>query len=125
MTEQSSKWHATRKARMDEMFSGRKFEIVSEETLDEPLETVLGYKAKKGYWLRSGDVKIWVGKSLLNTLADEYNAVEKPEPKRRGRPRKQPLAQAEEWAARDMPDTASPITQAGPTYVNPNADEEA
>jgi hypothetical protein len=37
--------------------------------------------------------------------------------------RKKPLDQAEEWANRDMPDDAQRITQAGPTYSNPNEDE--
>lgn len=120
----ASKWHETRKARMDELFKDKKFEIVEEATLDEPLETPLGYKTKKGFWLRSGNEKIWVGKALLSQIADEYNAVDKPEPKRRGRPRKQPLAQAESWASRDMPDDAQQVTQAGPTYTNPNASEE-
>lgn len=132
MTDQSSKWHSTRKARMDELFAGRKFRVVEEVSSDEPLETPLGYKIKKGYRLElvegkfPGEVAdIYVGKALLNQLADEYDAVEKPEPKRRGRPRKQPLEQAEDWASRDIPNDAQQITQAGPTYTNPNESQEA
>lgn len=130
MTDQASKWHSTRKARMDELFTGRKFEIVEDFKSKTSVATPLGYKVNSGYKLRAVDSKdglqeFVVGKSLLNALADEYDAVEKPEPKRRGRPRKKPLEQAEEWAGRDMPDDAQVITQAGPTYSNPNADEEA
>lgn len=132
MTDQANKWHSTRKARMDELFAGRKFRVIDEVNSDEPLETPLGYKIKKGYRLElvegsfPGEVAdIYVGKALLNQLADEYNAVEKPEPKRRGRPRKKPLEQAEEWASRDLPDNAQQITQAGPTYTNPNESQEA
>jgi hypothetical protein len=121
----ASKWHDTRKARMDELFAGKKFEVVEEVDSDTPIATPLGYKVNKGYRLRStdGTMDIVVGKSLLNTLADDYDAVEKPAPKKRGRPRKQPLEQAEEWAGREMPGDASPVTQPGPTMVNPNEDE--
>ncbi len=132
MTDLANKWHSTRKTRMDELFAGRKFRIVEEFTSDEPLETPLGYKVKKGYLLQEvegnepGEVaEFVVGKALLNQLADDYNAVEKPAPKRRGRPRKKPLEQAEEWASRDIPDDAQQITQAGPTYTNPNESETA
>lgn len=130
MVDQKSKWHETRKARMDELFAGKKFRVVEEFKSDEPVATPLGYKVKSGYRLEqvghlTRDVReIVVGKSLLNTLAEEYNAVEKPAPKKRGRPRKQPLEQAEEWAARNIPNDATPITQPGETYTNPNADEE-
>jgi hypothetical protein len=126
MVDQKSKWHETRKARLDELFTGKKFHIVGEFKSDEPVATPLGYKVKSGYRLEpteGGDTFV-VGKSLLNTLADEYNAVEKPSPKRRGRPRKQPIEQAEEWAGRDIPGDASPITQPGQPLTNPNADEE-
>jgi len=126
MTEQSGKWHETRKARMDQLFKDKKYVVVEEATLDEPQETPLGYKTKKGYWLQSGQEKVWVGKALLKQLAEEYDAVELPAPKRRGRPRKeQPLEQAEQWVSRDMPNDAQQITQAGPTFVNPNAGETA
>jgi hypothetical protein len=130
MGDQKSKWHETRKARLDELFEGKKFRVVEEFKSDEPVATPLGYKVKSGYKLReinhlTRDVReIVVGKSLLNKLADDYDAVDKPEPKRRGRPRKQPIEQAEEWAGRDIPDTAYPVTQPGETYVNPNANEE-
>lgn len=120
-----SKWHDTRKARMDELFEGKHFEIVREETLDEPEETPLGYKTKNGYWINDGEKDVWVGKALLKQIAEEYNAVRLPAAKRRGRPRKKPLEQAEDWASRDMPDDAQQITQAGPTYSNPNAEESA
>ena len=124
MTDQKSKWHETRKARMDELFKGKTFEIVKEFKSDEPVATPLGYKVKSGYELRSSDGdSVVVGKSLINTLADEYNAIEKPEAKKRGRPRKQPLEQAEQWAGRDMPNDAAPVTQPGETYINPNEDE--
>lgn len=121
-----SKWHETRKARMDELFTGKKFRVVGEVSYDEAVATPLGYKVKNGYKLEpeNGGESFVVGKSLLNTLADEYDAVEKPEPKRRGRPKKEPLEQAEQWAARDIPNDAAPITQPGETYVNPNAEEE-
>jgi len=130
MSDQNSKWHTTRKARMDELFTGRKFEIVEKFKSDTALATPLGYKVNSGYKLRAVDGKndpqeFVVGKSLLATIADEYNAVDKPEAKKRGRPRKQPLEQAEQWADRDIPNDAQQITQAGPTYSNPNANEEA
>lgn len=126
MVDQKSKWHETRKARMDELFAGKKFRVVEEVKSDEPVATPLGYKVKSGYRLEQvdGGSSFVVGKSLLNTLAEEYDAVEKPAPKKRGRPRKQPLEQAEEWAGRDIPNDAFPITQPGETYTNPNADEE-
>jgi hypothetical protein len=112
---------------MTELFEGKRYEVVEEFNSSEPVETPLGYKVNKGYKLRAldGSADIFVGKALLTQLADDYAAVEKPAPKRRGRPRKQPIEQAEEWASRDIPDDAQNITQAGPTYTNPNADEEA
>jgi hypothetical protein len=125
----TSKWHETRKAKLDELFLGKKFRIAEEVNFDEPVATPLGYKIKRGYRIVETDkltrdyVEYIVGKSLLNILADEYNAVEKPEAKKRGRPRKQPLDQAEEWAGREIPSDAQQITQPGPTMVNPNADE--
>jgi hypothetical protein len=125
MTDQKSKWHDTRKARMDKLFAGKQYDVAEEVNSDTPIETPLGYKIKKGYRLieRDGDASIYVGKSLLNTLADEYKAVEKPTSKKRGRPRKQPIEQAEEWAGRDLPENATPVTQPGETYSNPNEDE--
>lgn len=125
MTDQKSKWHQTRKARMDELFAGKTFEVVAPFDFEEPVETPLGYKVSKGYNLVStdGTMNIYVGKALMNQLAEEYNAVEKPATRKRGRPRKQPLAQAEQWAGRDMPGDAQQVTQAGPTYTNPNSQE--
>jgi hypothetical protein len=129
MTEQKAKWHETRKARMDELFKGKKFQIEEEVKFDEPVATPLGYKIKSGYRIVEIDkltrdyVEYFVGKSLVKILADEYDAIEKPAAKKRGRPRKQPLEQAEEWAGRDIQDTAWPITQPGPALDNPNEDE--
>lgn len=122
-----SKWHETRQARMDELFSGKKFVVTEEFKNQEPQETPLGYKVKNGWRLEStdGTMHIVVGKSLLNSLA-EAGAVAKPETRRRGRPcKEQPLEQAEQWASRDIPNDAQQITQAGPTYVNFNASQEA
>jgi hypothetical protein len=121
---------------MDELFSGKKFTVVEEVNLDEPRATPLGYKVKKGFRLvaTDGTADIIVGKALLQQMHENYDAVEDmPQPKKRGRPRKeevvvdttQPIEQAEEWANRDLPDDASPITQAGPTYTNPNESQEA
>src|SRR6187402_669989 len=126
MTDQASKWHATREARMHSLFEGKKFTILEEFKHEEPQETPLGYKVSSGWRLEStdGTMNIVVGKSLLNTLVDS-GAVDKPAPKKRGRPRKQPIEQAEQWANRDMPGDAQEVTQAGPTYVNPNASQEA
>jgi hypothetical protein len=126
MAEQSSKWHATRDAKLKELFDGKKFTVVEEFKNEGPLKTPLGYKIKNGWHLAAtdGSMECVVGKSLLNYLVDS-GAVEKPEAKKRGRPRKQPLEQAEEWASRDMPDDAQEVTQAGPTYVNPNSEESA
>ncbi len=125
MVDQKSKWHATREARMDELFSGRRYNIVEEKKFDSPQETPLGYKVTSGYVIEStdGEQKFVVGKSLINTLAEKYNALEKPTPKKRGRPRKEPLEQAETWANRDMPNDAYPVTQTGPTYPNPNENQ--
>jgi hypothetical protein len=125
MTDQKTKWHETRKVKMDELFAGKQYSIIEEKKFDEPQETPLGYKVKSGYIVESSDgsQRFVIGKALLNKLAEEYNAIEKPAAKKRGRPPKQPLAQAEEWAGRDMPNDASPITQAGPTMTNPNADQ--
>jgi hypothetical protein len=130
MTDQKSKWHETRKARLDELFKGKKFEIREEFKVDEPVATPLGYKIKTGYRivevgkLTRDYVEYYVGKSLLDILVEEYAAVEKPQPRRRGRPRKQPIEQAEDWASRDTPDDAQQITQPGEPLINPNADEE-
>ena len=126
MVDQKSKWQQTRKARMDELFAGKHFEIVAPFDFNTPVKSPLGYKVSKGYTLSDdgGQTVIYVGKTLLKQIADEYSAVELPEPKKRGRPRKQPLEQAEQWANRDMPDDAQQVTQPGPTYVNPNANEE-
>lgn len=130
MTDQKSKWHETRKARLDELFKGKKFVVREEFKFDEPVATPLGYTIKSGYSIVEVDkltrdhVEYFVGKSLLNILVEEYAAVEKPAPKRRGRPRKQPIEQAEEWASRDISDDAQQITQPGEPLVNPNADEE-
>ena len=123
--DQKSKWHETRKARMDSLFAGRSYRIVEEKKFDVPQETPLGYKVKSGYIIESvdGEQRFTVGKSLIDVLADKYQAIDKPEPKRRGRPRKQPIEQAEQWAGRDIPADASPITQPGPTMVNPNEDQ--
>jgi hypothetical protein len=118
----TTKWHDTRKARMDKLFSGKHYEIVEEVKSSTPLTTPLGYKINKGYLLQSGDEKIYVGKALLRQLADEYGAVSKPEPKKRGRPSKT-IARAENWAKRDIPDDAQQITQPGSTYFNPNQDQ--
>lgn len=125
MSDQKTKWHGTRKAKMDELFKGRRYTIVEEKKFDTPQETPLGYKVKSGYLIRStdGEQEFVVGKALINTLADEYSAIEKPAPKKRGRPRKDPVEQAEDWAARELPGDAAPITQPGTTVVNPNADE--
>jgi hypothetical protein len=124
MGTQKSNWHETRKARLDELFEGKKFHVVEEVNSDEPIATPLGYKVKSGYRLQSADGDtIVVGKALLNTLAEDYGAVDKPAPKKRGRPKKQPIELAEDWAARDLPADASPITQPGPPLENPNEDE--
>lgn len=131
MTKQSDKWHETRKARMDELFAGKKFRVVEEVKSDTPLQTPLGYKINSGYKLElvdgeQGEVaEFYVGKALLKQIAEDYNGVALPEPKRRGRPRKTAVEQAEQWASRDIPDDAEQITQPGPTFINPNADEEA
>lgn len=124
MTDQSSKWHQTREAKLHELFDGKQFNIVEEVNSDTPIATPLGYKVNKGYRLQStdGTMDIVVGKALLNTLADDFGAVTKPEAKKRGRPRKQPIEQAEEWANRDMPGDASPVTQPGTEVTNPNED---
>lgn len=121
----ASKWHETRKARMDELFAGKRFDIVEEVNSDTPVETPLGYKVNKGYRLKStdGSMDIVVGRALLNQIADDYNGVTKPEAKKRGRPRKKPLELAEEWAGRDIPSDAQQITQPGSTMTNPNEDE--
>ncbi len=37
----------------------------------------------------------------------------------------QPFDRAEKWVSRDVPNDAQEITQAGPTYDNPNKDEVA
>jgi len=37
--------------------------------------------------------------------------------------KKKPIKQAEVWANRDIPDDAQEISQPGPTYDNPNANE--
>lgn len=120
---------ASKKEKLDNLFKGKKFEIREEVNLNEPVATPLGYKIKHGYRIVQVDkltrdyVEYYVSKSLLDTIADEYGAVEKPESKRRGRPKKEPIEQAEEWANRDIPNDAQQITQPGPTYPNPNADQ--
>lgn len=125
MTDQKGKWHETRKARLDELVSGKRFEVVEKVRLDTAVETPLGYKLKQGYRVRStdGSAEFYAGKALIDTLVNDYGVMDKPESAKRGRPKKQPIAQAEQWAGRDMPSDASPVTQPGATYTNPNADE--
>jgi hypothetical protein len=125
MDKQASKWHETRKARLDKLFSGRSYRIVDEKKFDIPQETPLGYKVKTGYIIESidGEQTFVVGKALINTLVNDYSAIDKPASKKRGRPRKQPIEQAEVWAGRDIPDDAQQITQPGPAMENPNANE--
>lgn len=47
------------------------------------------------------------------------------EKKKDTNPKKKPIEQAEDWANRDIPDDAQQVTQAGPTYENPNSKETA
>lgn len=126
MANQKDKWRATRQARMDELFKDRQYRLVESKSFDEPKETPLGYTVKHGYVVESvdGEQKFVVGKSLLNILANEYHAIDLPPAKRRGRPKHDTLDLASEWASRDVPDDASPVTQPGPTYTNPNEDEK-
>lgn len=126
MADQKSKWQATRKAKMDELFTGKQYKIVDEFSSEEPMKTPLGYTVKNGFVIESldGSQRFHVGKSIINILADDYKAITKPEKKRRGRPRRDTLEQAAEWADRDIPSDAQQLTQAGPTYPNPNKDEQ-
>lgn len=90
MSDRSDKWHATRHARELALFSGKRFEVVREVKGDEPFKTPLGYSAKNGYEVRdvvSGDT-FKVGKTTLKVMAEKYNAVTLPPPKKRGRPKK-------------------------------------
>lgn len=121
----TEKWHNTRKTRLDNLFSGRKFEVVEKFRNEDPQTTPLGYKVNSGYRLKDTETNevIVVGKSLLDILAENYDAVEKPAPAKRGRPRKQPIEQAEVWAGREIPNDAQQITQPGEPLINPNADE--
>lgn len=89
MSDRSEKWHATRRARELALFSGQRFEIVR-EVKNEEFVSPLGYKGKNGYELRnvgSGDT-VYVGKATLKRMASEYQAVDLPAPKKRGRPPK-------------------------------------
>lgn len=126
MADQKSKWQATRKAKMDELFTGHKYKIVNEFSSEEPKKTPLGYTVKNGFVIEStdGTQRFYVGKSIINILADNYNAITKPEPKKRGRPKRGTLEQASEWANREMPADAQQVTQAGPTYSNPNENQQ-
>lgn len=94
MSDRSDRWHATRHARELALFSGRQFEVVREVKGDEPFKTPLGYSAKNGYEVRdtkSGET-FKVGKTTLKVMAEKYNAVTLPPPKKRGRPKKQKFA---------------------------------
>jgi hypothetical protein len=126
MTDASSKWHTTRDAKLKEVFGDKQFTVVEEFKNQDPQATPLGYKVKSGWRLAAtdGSMECVVGKALLNYLADS-GKVEKPAAKKRGRPRKSPVQQAEQWASRDIPDDAQQVSQAGPTYVNPNSEESA
>lgn len=90
MSDRSDRWHATRHARELALFAGKRFEVVREVKGDEPFKTPLGYSAKNGYEVRnveSGET-FKVGKTTLKVMAEKYDAVTLPPPKKRGRPKK-------------------------------------
>lgn len=89
MSERADKWRATRHVRELALFSGKRFEVVR-EVKNEEFETPLGYKGKNGYEVRNVDTAetFKVGKATLKRMANEYDAVTLPAPKKRGRPKK-------------------------------------
>lgn len=103
MSDRSDKWHATRRAREAALFAGRKF-VVVREIKDTSFKTPLGYSAKNGYEVRNVETgeTFMVGKTTLKVMAQEYDAVTLPAPKKRGRPKKNSMVYGD---AR----TASPV----------------
>ena len=89
MSDRSEKWHSTRRARELALFANKRFEVVR-EVKGESFKTPLGYSAKNGYEVRNVETgeTFKVGKTTLKVMAEEYEAVTLPAPKKRGRPKK-------------------------------------
>lgn len=89
MSDRSDKWHGTRRARELALFANKRFEVVREVS-GESFKTPLGYSAKNGYEVRNVETSetFKVGKTTLKVMAEEYDAVTLPAPKKRGRPKK-------------------------------------
>lgn len=73
----------TRKAKMDALFAGKKFEITREIHLkgDLRFQTPLGHKGRNGYALKevgNDDNQFIVGWAVLQHAAKEYDAVKLP-----------------------------------------------
>jgi hypothetical protein len=87
---------ATKQAKLDTLFSNRRYRIVSEIHLtesDEPFKTPLGNTGRNGYLLEevgNETNRFPIGETALRKAASEYGAVTLPvrEKKRRGRPAK-------------------------------------
>jgi hypothetical protein len=96
---------ATHRQKMDELFSGKKYEIVKEVHLNEGqhFQTPFGNKGRHGFALREvSDHKnhFTVGASVLRKAAEEYGAVELPTaPPRKRRTKEQKAADDARLAA--------------------------
>jgi hypothetical protein len=88
---------ATRKQKMDELFSGKRFEIVQEIHLegDQRFETPFGNKGRHGFHLRpegTTDKGFIVGATMLEQIASEYGAGTLPAKERKRRTKEQKAA---------------------------------
>lgn len=89
---------ATRKAKMDEFFKGKKFTIAKEVHLDadkDPFVTPFGNKGRHGYVLVEVDNaanKFIIGETMLRQVAADYDAVEMPVKARKRRTKEQKAA---------------------------------
>ena len=87
-TKRSDALAETRKQKLDEMFSGKKFEILKEIHLPEGelFQTPLGNKGRHGFAIReqgNPSNQFIVGKTVLKQASEQYGAVDLPEKKAR------------------------------------------
>lgn len=88
MKNRSASLAANRKAKMDELFEGKKFTILQEIHLngDERFVTPFGNKGRNGFAISEDgnpSNRFIIGATVLKQVAAEYGAVTLPEPKRK------------------------------------------
>jgi hypothetical protein len=116
MKDRSASLAANRKAKMDELFAGKKFTILQEIHLngDERFVTPFGNKGRNGYAISeegNPSNRFIVGATVLKQAAAEYGAVTLPEPKRKKKASAPAPAPASDTPLFEEPaaPTASPV----------------